>query len=260
MLIVISCNHKENKKLKEVEVSKENKTEQIKTVSESTEIISDLKSEKFMEFFEKFMWDTLFQQERIKYPLTINNITIGNINFWKHIPFYIGKSYMPILNNDTITIWDKDNLHQQAVISILKFEDNTTTNYNFEQLYNGWHLTSIKKDSAATIADFQFLKFIKDFSKDSLFQISHVKFPFPNIYIDWELDDPSEVCDSIQYKDWRHMNLIKDLDDLFIIQTDTNTLYRSIYLRGIDNGISIEYHFERINGNWNFVKVEDYSS
>jgi hypothetical protein len=40
----------------------------------------------------------------------------------------------------------------------------------------------------------------------------------------------------------------------------SDSKYRNVYFRGIENGIWVEYTFEKINENWKLIRLEDYST
>jgi hypothetical protein len=118
--------------------------------------------------------------------------------------------------------------------------------------------TSESKDTV----DNDFNVFIVKFSTDSMFQLSRIKFP---LKISWhEIDQ-----DTVMYKnksdfeliDFRAKKYTGPLDQWQQeIIIDKNNKSATIEIRGIDNGIFIEYVFEKINGTWMFIEIDDSST
>ena len=112
------------------------------------------------------------------------------------------------------------------------------------------------------IIDNDFNTFIEYFSKDSLFQISRVKLPLKVKQFDSEKDN-------YQIKYFGKSNFIKmdfrikkskgDFDQWKQdIKIEKNKA--TIEITGIDNGIIVLYYFEKRNGKWTLIEVEDSST
>lgn len=109
--------------------------------------------------------------------------------------------------------------------------------------------------------------FMENFAHDSIFQRQHTVFPLEyRTWIPGEGDNPEVVY--IQEKDWKPMDFdpkpgIKrgEQDDgnytqHFVVEAASAT----IQFRGVDNGISTNFIFERRNECWYLLRVEDYST
>lgn len=111
--------------------------------------------------------------------------------------------------------------------------------------------------SSQNIVDGSFHKFLKKFNADSTFQLSRVHFPLKVTWIGFEQDSLFHIEKSefklMNFKEkkssqWKQKSIVKN-KDLAIIE-----------IRGIDNGIHIDYVFERKNNCWIFVEIIDGST
>ncbi|WP_147676097.1 DUF4348 domain-containing protein [Algibacter pacificus] len=121
-------------------------------------------------------------------------------------------------------------------------------------------LVKFKRNQIANI-DNNFKDFLKLFNKDSLFQISRVKFPMTVEFADSEKNYEYSK-EEINLKDYHKLHLIEDGTsnpeyERFI---EINDNKGTVEFRGIENGISSEYIFEKINGKWTLITWVDAST
>ena len=113
-----------------------------------------------------------------------------------------------------------------------------------------------------TDVDKDFKTFIEYFSKDSLFQISRIEFPFKEIQTG--IDDDKDSTILIDKLHFRKMDFSKKRYDGQYDKWNRHISVQekkaTIEIRGINNGIYIDYYFEKINGLWKFIKVVDSST
>ncbi|WP_038006158.1 DUF4348 domain-containing protein [Tenacibaculum sp. 47A_GOM-205m] len=122
-----------------------------------------------------------------------------------------------------------------------------------EQIIIRPELVKFKKNQIANI-DNNFKDFLVQFNKDSIFQISRVKLPMTVEFADWEKDYEYSK-EVINHQNYRKLNLVEDPSsnpeyEQFI---KINGLKAIIEYRGIENGISAEYYFEKIDGKWTLI-------
>ncbi len=119
--------------------------------------------------------------------------------------------------------------------------------------------TSTKED-----IDGNFNDFIDKFSTDSIFQISRIKFPLKSKWYDLDNDR-----DSIIYKEKSNFKMMDFRKKKSAIQQDQweqkivigkDHASATIEIRGIENGIMVDYLFEKINGVWMLIEIEDSST
>lgn len=110
--------------------------------------------------------------------------------------------------------------------------------------------------------DNNFIDFIDKFSSDSAFQLSRTKFP---LKIKWyDLDKDSLMFkdrSSFEMMDFRKKKSTGQNDQWEQkIVVDKNNSSAKIEIRGIENGIMVDYLFKKINGAWMLVEIHDSST
>lgn len=118
--------------------------------------------------------------------------------------------------------------------------------------------------SDTTNIDKNFNSFLELFSKDTTFQLSRIVFPFQVKQYDvmndkdtvfyrkrvgFEIMDFREKQKASEHDEWKQEVVI-----------DKNNLKATIEVRGIDNGIVVDYIFEKRKGRWMFVGIVDSST
>ena len=109
-----------------------------------------------------------------------------------------------------------------------------------------------------------FSAFIKKIGADSIFQRSRIKFPLTVITTD--IADETEVT-KVTERDWVFLDMSKDTEsndpnalDAFKVLIDQKSTGQVIYSRvGIDNGILIQYTFQKEQSRWFLYLIEDKS-
>lgn len=242
------------------ERTKKNETTE-KKISNIDIKTAEIKSDtSFVDFFEKFMWDKKFQQSRILFPIELNGNEIKTSKEWKHLPFYTRNEYIPTLSSDTLSIFDKDVNLESTKMFIIDFKNKIGESFAFEKVNKNWHLKNSNKTTFANLPDLDFINFLTKFSTDSIFQIKSISFPITESFADSDKDYET-ARKTIKLEDWKYWKLTNDINQLLLltdIQKDNK--YRNIFFRGVENGIWIKYTFERINGKWKLIKLEDYST
>lgn len=236
-------------------------TEMAQPTDGPIEAVDDKKitKETFMDFFENFMWNSDFQNERIVFPINYQGKQLISQQDWEYNRFYTVKSYMPILHTDTISYFDKDVSDSLLKMSIVSFINRETENYSFRKTCGIWKLVSVETQPIDSLNDMDFVDFIKQFSSDSLYQKEHVVFPIPNYHVDYD-NDYETLYDSIKSDNWRFIQLENDLESIMTLNENVGSDYRLIFFRGIENGIHVKYTFRKIGNDWKLIKLEDYST
>lgn len=111
--------------------------------------------------------------------------------------------------------------------------------------------------------DNSFEDFIKKFSKDSVFQLTRIKFPI--IYSYTSEDDDTGVMSTkqIQKEEWKMIDLVDKMgfgEEVKIIEEIKNLKTIDLSVNGVDTGLSITYCFEQENNIWYLVKIIDQSN
>jgi hypothetical protein len=214
----------------------------------------------FLDFFENFMWDKEFQKSRVIYPIEHEGIEFKSLKEWQYLPFYAQSKYMPILTSDTLIIFDQDLRLKSIEIYIVDFKKNSAACYAFEKVQTKWHLKRSKDFVFKNLPDIEFIDFLTKFSNDSLFQIKSVSFPLLESYSDAE-NQYETALNTIKLDDWKFWKLTDDINQLMILSNiQMENKYRNIFFRGLDNGRWVKLTFEKINGSWKLMRLEDYST
>lgn len=129
--------------------------------------------------------------------------------------------------------------------------------------------TNVKSGQAAAdssiqneIANNDFNSFIEKFSTDTLFQISHTIFPLKITWYEIERDTIFYKGKSeVEFVDFRIKEYNGEVDrwkqNIVIAESKNSAV---IEIRGVDNGIHVDYIFELINDVWMFVEIDDSST
>jgi hypothetical protein len=145
-------------------------------------------------------------------------------------------------------------------LSLFASCENASTSSVKKQFCNENSPTITSKESI----DSNFNLFIDKFSADSSFQLSRTKFPLKIKWYDIENDN-----DSLFYKNKSNFEIVdfrqkksKGVEDQWEqkIVLNTNNTLATIEIHGIDNGILVNYFFEKVNGAWILIAIEDIST
>jgi len=105
--------------------------------------------------------------------------------------------------------------------------------------------------------------FFNKFRSDSIFQMERVNFPLT--LVTWDIDD-NLATEEIDRENWRHLKL-EYKDEFGTREIDAYTQETKIYadsakieLRGVDNGIHVDYVFNKVDGQWTLTTERDYSN
>uniref|UniRef100_UPI004049E7BE DUF4348 domain-containing protein n=1 Tax=Flavobacterium sp. TaxID=239 RepID=UPI004049E7BE len=214
----------------------------------------------FFIFFELFMWNAEFQKSRIVFPFQKENVQILKAENWEYLPFYTENDFIPVLQSDSINLNDRQIAESKIGLHVLNANLTTGIRYDFEKKDKKWFLLNATSVSIQEVPDFEFLEFLTTFSKDTIYQISHISFPLSQSVSDY--DNNYETLETAVLKeDWQHIPLADYLENLMVLSDlDETSKYRIIVFKGIENGISVKYTFNKINGQWMLTHHEDLST
>ena len=145
-------------------------------------------------------------------------------------------------------------------VTLLTACDNGSTNSTGRQSNETQNPAIPAKESI----DNNFNDFIDKFSTDSTFQISRIKFPLKTKWYDIDNDKDSLIYkdrSGFEMMDFRNKNSTGQYDQWEQkMVVDKNNTSATIEIRGIENGIMIDYLFEKINGAWMLMEIDDSST
>lgn len=261
--LLISCNGTNNTSSKgefnDTGVLSENgKVENIDSVP--TEIIQQSTHEDFMVFFDNFMWSIDLQKERVRFPIQMDTITLASFADWKYLPFYTSKNRMPLLSYNLDSEFSEGMKEDSIVLSILNFKYSKSNNYEFKNDNNKWTLTKTYSTLLNENSDYEFLTFLLEFSKDSIFQKQHIRFPVLSYYADSDNDYDTAV-DTLNKSKWKFIDLEDEIGTLLVHDNPMiESKHRTFMIRGIETGIYVNFYFQLVNEEWELIKLEDLST
>lgn len=264
-LFAISCssNPKTTKKKGEIETIADSVISEASKESKSIKIEAEqkeMKLEKFYSFFNNFMWDLNLQKERVDFPVKIDSSIIETADKWTFLPFYSGSDFMINLSKDTIDSFIETNKQDSVLLCIVNFQNEKVEKYLFKVNNLKWYLSSKQTDSLLINEDFGFLEFLIQFSQDSMFQMKSIDFPLQYQTFDYD-NNYETVNKKLEQTDWKYLCLTKDLENLFYLDNQSNHgNYRTLYYKGIENGIRVDFVFEKQNESWKLIKWSDLST
>lgn len=116
--------------------------------------------------------------------------------------------------------------------------------------------------------DTSFQIFFNEFTTDSVFQREHVQFPFLREWSDTDNDTGPDKFNReyVQKETWKFYNFYYDKSfatrglDAYTQKTKVESDYAVIEIRGVDNGIWIDYNFEKKSNKWMLISEKDSSN
>lgn len=123
--------------------------------------------------------------------------------------------------------------------------------------------TSVPTEHSDTILQENFESFIQEFSSDSNFQKSRIQFPLKITLIDennksTEFFKKSNEFEMMDFRMKKSKGKTNQWEQNIVINEDHKSA--QIQIRGIDNGIHVDYLFKKINGNWFLFEITDQST
>lgn len=114
----------------------------------------------------------------------------------------------------------------------------------------------------------RFEDFFEKFKTDSVFQHERVQFPFLSERVNLDNDSGSDefITDFIEEDDWTFANfdydesIAKRVLDAYTQEVRAEKDRAVVEIRGVDNGIWIDYYFERRKGRWMLISEKDSSN
>jgi hypothetical protein len=213
---------------------------------------SNKNKDNFYAFFYKFLSDENYRSERIKNEDLMNKIFLPESDFTIHIyPF------------DSIDFREfEEDLSSKKIYSVISASKNEITNYNFIKEDNKWLLASIDAQKFDISDDKKFIPFLLKFSKDTVYQKKHTRFPLESSFLDYDNDYADTTVylsqNEVHAKNFLVNNYLPFLHNGEILKEEY--INSTVYFWGNGNGIYIECLFKFINGEWFLVEEKDFST
>lgn len=218
--------------------------------------------ELFDDFFFNFAANKKLQLKRIKFPLAIirngKPYKILNKRNWRMQRFFMRQGYYTLIfdNKHQLHLL-KDTTVCHVVVEEIAFSKKSVKQYMFDRINGEWMLTSINVNAMYQNNNASFLKFYDRFSSDSVFQQKSmaelVTFTAPN-----PDDDFSTITGSIIPEQWSSFKpaLIPrgKIYNIIYGQKYIQSSRKIFLVRGVANGMEIEFVFKKHRGKWQLVK------
>jgi hypothetical protein len=123
---------------------------------------------------------------------------------------------------------------------------------------------SAQSEKLSDSVDSSFDSFIKKFNSDSMFQMTRIKFPLKTT--SYKVDTDTDTTFYINNDNFQRLDFYDNRNQSKVKAWKTTAKVNEqgkdgqILLQGIENGIDIVYLFEKIDGEWTLVAVEDRST
>ncbi len=205
----------------------------------------------FYTFFYKFLSDKNYRITRVKDKDLLNKIFLPQSDFTVHIyPF------------DSVDFREFDeDLSSKKVYSVISATKDEITNYNFIKEDSIWLLASVDAQKLDISDDKKFIPFLLKFSKDTVYQKKHIRFPLESSFLNYGNNYADTTVYLPQNEVYVKNFLVNDYLPFFHAGEFLNGEYinSTVYFRGNGNEIYIECLFKFINGRWFLVEEKDFS-
>lgn len=227
--------------------------------------IKNKPKEQIIDFIWKFSSDSAFQLSRIDFPLKSNDTLIDKTE-WKHNRQFIDLEYTFYLLKGQVNNFSYDSdFGDECIISWFS-RDSLMQDFYFLRDNSEWNLKEIKSNPLTIDSDNGLSFFLSKYFADSSFQIKHTNFPLNlNTWVDTDEEDFKDTTFLINQNDWVFISKYHGLDRFPLVRFNWNAFedYGNrivLFVGGNDNGIHVDYHFEKLDSEWILKRLDDDSN
>ncbi|HVO72870.1 MAG TPA: DUF4348 domain-containing protein [Ignavibacteriaceae bacterium] len=206
----------------------------------------------FYDFFYQFLSNENYRRSRVADKEMLKSLVLPEADFTVHIyPF------------DSVDSREfEEDLSRKKVYSVISASKNEVTNYNFLKEKDKWFLASFDTEKLNMSDDKKFINFILKFSKDTLYQKKHIRYPLKSSFLDYDNDYADTTVylpsNEVYAKNFLINDYLPFLHEGEILSSEF--FNATVYFRGNRNGIYIECTFKFIDGQWFMVEEKDFST
>lgn len=259
MIILVSCNNQHPPSGSNVPSAYSDTTgDKILKTSDSTELVFD--------FYYRFCSDTAFQLERIKFPIAMekdNEYLSVQKTGWKHDNLFLNLQYTTrIAGVDDAEFDYGADYGDRSVFSWIYPSLNKRKDYYFIREHNLWYLSKITVSKMDTEDPESFIIFLQRYMNDSGFQVSRTKFPFRiSTWTGYE-EENRDTTYFVELSGWNFFSLYNGLDSLTNFVNGWDPVIKendklNLHVGGMENGLSVTYHFEKTGDKWFLTGLQD---
>ncbi|MEO0470752.1 MAG: DUF4348 domain-containing protein [Bacteroidota bacterium] len=170
-------------------------------------------------------------------------------------PPFLGLDFFPLLVPDSVFLHEIETSKEKLDCWLISFQKNNYTRISLEKEDENWFVASYTHPLNPNLPDAVFLDFLKQFVSDIDFRKNHLTDPFA--YRDLVGDE--DVKTIVLASDEVDISLEPERFENMLIIGTSGEENKTIWLRGIENGIWVSYHFEKEAEKWLLSLREDFS-
>jgi hypothetical protein len=219
------------------------------TVNTESQETDSVKDSNFESFIFSFMTNNDFQLSRTK---------IAN---WKYYNYFENRDYSTYFF-PTLVVPDNafgNDISDKICFTILNPDVKTKVVLIFNKTDDNWYLSGKEETEFITDSVIDFETFLYRFSADTIFQKKHTLYPLKNTSVDYE-NDYAIVTEYLDSDKVSACNFFDEGEfEYFQFNPSENSQKMTVCGRGLDNGISFNYCFEKRKNEWVMIETADYS-
>ena len=228
--------------------------------------VENKSNEQIFEFIWQFSYDSVFQLSRIDFPFNYGDSLIKKED-WIHDRLFIDLPYtFYLLKGHNFNFHYRGDYGDKSTLSWIYPNDSLMLDYLFERSNGAWTLKEIKTNRLLEKSESGVPYFLLNFFRDSVYQISHIKFPVEiNTWTDSPDEDFKDTTFFVQQNDWSYLKAYVEEARFPMLRFNWNSLdiYGSkiiLFVGGNANGIHVKYYLEIIDDVWTLIRLEDDSN
>lgn len=222
--------------------------------------------ELFDDFFFNYAGSCKMQMKRTNFPLHLSAFGTDSAieeDEWQYEDFFFNDdAYTVFFNREEDMELMDDTGRNSVEVQLIDATDSVLTTFHFDRQDGQWKLTRKTLSELMAMPMAGFYSFYRDFVADSTFQRRSIARPLHYITYDEGEDDDSD----------KYIEGTLTPDQWFAFQPDmphgvlTNILYGQQYpnpnrmvmlKRGVSNGLTNTFTFNRIDGKWKLTRYEN---
>ena len=216
----------------------------------------------FDDFFFNFVRNSRFQEERIHFPLPVQN---GKENSHIERKDWIFDRLEELQEVNTMIFDQNDDMNcaqdtsiNDVTVEYIYFNCDSVKQYVFKRIEGRWNLTQLNWKSFKQHPDGNFYTFYKQFANDSIFQEKRIRNPFDFKTYDEEINE--EITGEVDAEVWWDYSpeLPKDmLTNINYGHTSPTSRERHLIITSPSAGMSSTLKFRLIKWQWKLVGLEN---
>ncbi len=211
-------------------------------VAESDSVVNEC----FEDFLSRYLHDGKFRIARFGMIGDIERLSLFDSNH-----FYVAY-LLPEFEDQE---YCAENL-EELFLTVLNTELKEKTTLRLSKIEGRWFLTDIQQPGFDFSSLASFESFLYRFAADHDFRLGHIDFPLKVSFLDEAYEPQTKHITDEQQFDF---DFFQHGEFFYLHDSTVNNRQVLLHLRGLENGISVRYFFEKRAEIWHLVAVEDFS-